>query len=111
MTRCPSCDSQRVGRLGGRYLLVRCLDCGNWWPPSENGRSNPSAEITLPPGVSALHVVLAALRDLQDEHGAIVEEVDMRPDGGSIVLRVPVGSRNGRPALRSVAEDTDDRFV
>jgi len=45
--------------------------------------------------------VLLALRDLQDEHGAVVEEVDVRPDGGSIVLRVPVGNPNWQGALRS----------
>jgi hypothetical protein len=49
-----------------------------------------SREIHVGPGVSPLQVVLTALRDLQDEHGAVVEEVDVGPNGGSFVLKVPL---------------------
>ncbi len=49
-----------------------------------------SREFPVRPGVSPLEIVLAAVRRLQDEHGAVVEEVDVGPNGGSFVLKVPI---------------------
>jgi hypothetical protein len=48
-----------------------------------------STTIQVPPGVPAMEVVLAAVRKLQEEHGAVVEAVDVRAgDEGSITLNV-----------------------
>jgi hypothetical protein len=68
-----------------------------------------SRDLAVRSGVSPLHVFLAALRELQDKHGAIVEDVDVGTQGGSFVLKVPMpdDELEDTDARRSHAADAD----
>jgi hypothetical protein len=63
------------------------------------------AELSTPTSVSTHELVMAVLRQLQDMHGGVVEEVDVAIGGGSITVRLPVegirGDQDSRTFPRS----------
>jgi hypothetical protein len=103
--RCPKCRSPDARAVRGLSPGERCLDCGTLF--RSDRPTAFSMEFPVRPGVSPFHVVLAALRELQDNHGAVVEDVDVGPHGGSFVLKVPIPDDDSDPADRHDSHPAD----